>query len=123
MEDQIPDEARQQRSVVEPHYSLDDAARKFFPSGNVTSRSLRTEIAKGFLLAIKVAGKLCVSEGAIKEMLERKWQDDRRVRGYISGVVVEIDVPTGKSEMDRRRSAQAAALMTLKERSTLSRVI
>ena len=56
--------------LVEQHYGLTQAARKFFPDGSVTRRSLLTEIGKGRLRATKVAGKYLVSESDIHAMLE-----------------------------------------------------
>ena len=40
---------------VEPYYSLEEAARKFFPGGKISARSLRTEIGHGNLPRIKIA--------------------------------------------------------------------
>src|SRR5262249_14565246 len=56
---------------VEPHFTLHEAAERFFPGGHVTVRSLRTEIKKGRLSVTEVAGKFLVTESAIAEMLER----------------------------------------------------
>jgi len=118
MQHHSPDFVTRQKAVAEPHYSLADAARLFFPSRNVTARSLRTEIAKGDLRAAKIAGKWCVCEGAIAEMFQKKWQDDKGDQDCTSGVRGATVAPTGKSGVSARsQSARAAALMRPKKRS------
>lgn len=59
-----------ERLKIEPHFSLADAAARFFPGRAITGRSLYTEIQKGRLRAIKVAGKYVVSASAIADMLK-----------------------------------------------------
>jgi hypothetical protein len=57
-------------SLIEPVYTLKQAARRFFPDGPLTASSLRSEIRKGRLQATMPAGKLLVTESALVEMLE-----------------------------------------------------
>jgi hypothetical protein len=58
--------------IVEPHYTLRQAAEKFFPNGPLTASSLRNEIRKGRLHAVMPAGKLLVTETAIGLMSRPK---------------------------------------------------
>ena len=106
--------------MINPHYSLKDAALRFFPGGNITARSLHTEIRHGRLHAIKVAGKLVVDEGAIIEMLNGKWRDNRKARASTSDERKAQGARAGQSKTANVVSAQAAALMTPKERESFS---
>ncbi|WP_072389091.1 hypothetical protein [Hyphomicrobium sp. CS1BSMeth3] len=55
----------------EPIYTLKQAVEKFFPGSFVTVTSLRTEIRKGHLIPRRIAGKFCVTESDMREMMER----------------------------------------------------
>lgn len=99
---------------VEPHYSLEDAAARFFPGGTITKRSLQTEIDKGRLRAVKLAGKYVVSEGAIREMIEKatSCQDQQNLPGSTS-VRRRVVQPSGSSCTVDANSAQDAVKATL----------
>ena len=56
-------------SDVERLYTLKEAVAAFFPGGNWTVASLRTEIRNGRLEPIRFAGKFGVTKSAIGEML------------------------------------------------------
>ena len=108
--------------AIEPHYSLEEAAKRFFPGGVITGRSLRTEINKGFLPRKNVAGKLVTCASDIARMLELKQcHKEQRGSASTSRSHTARDVLTGSSRMDRSASARAAALMTSKELEKLSR--
>src|SRR5262252_5401166 len=93
--------------IVERHYTLRQAAEKFFPNGPLTAASLRNEIKKGRLHAVMPAGELPVTETAIAEMLVLCRVQSRPV--YISSSRSR-HVPTlGTSETERNASALAAA--------------
>jgi hypothetical protein len=55
---------------LEPLYTLKQAAEKFMPAG-FSAKALRTEIGKGNLIAHTIAGKICVTESALAEMVGR----------------------------------------------------
>ena len=101
--------------IVEPHYTLRQAAEKFFPNGPLTAASLRNEIKKGRLHATMPAGKLLVTETAIAEMLALC-----RVQNHHDSISKNRDdrgpMP-GTSETERNASALAAAKKILRERS------
>lgn len=92
--------------TIEPHYSLAEAVERFFPGGLIKVSSLRTEIRKGRLRAVQVAGKYLVSESAIRELLE-KCRVPEKPQGCISASVPAA-MPPGSSETDRLKSARAA---------------
>src|SRR5436190_24371913 len=96
-------------STVEPHYTLKEAIERFFPGGDITMRSLRTEMRKGRLCVTEVAGKFLVSESAIAEMLEAckcRVLEDRQ--GCIFGAERLRGSTSGTSEMERLESARVA---------------
>ena len=112
------------RTVVEPHFTLKEAVARFFPGGTLTVTSLRTEIAKGRLLATKPAGKILVTESAIAEMLKscvvasRRTLSSRNAHARPAGERASPASATfGSSETERIAKAQAAANMILKGRS------
>jgi hypothetical protein len=108
--------------LVEPHYSLAEAAKRHFPEGKITARSLRTEIEKGNLPRKKIAGKLVTCDSDIARMLEKTCQDVKAVPVSISAGREAIDAATTRYEASARsQSARAAALMTSKEREHFSR--
>ena len=100
---------------VEPHYTLRQAAEKFFPNGPLTATSLRNEIKKGRLLAVIPAGKLLVTETAIAEMLVLCRVQSRP--GCISKNSNDRVSTLGTSETERNASALAAAHKILRERN------
>jgi hypothetical protein len=70
---------------VEPHYSLEEAASRFFPGGRITERSLRTEIGNGFLPRKKIAGKFVTCASDVARMLELKQcHEDKKVHASTS---------------------------------------
>ena len=99
-----------ENATLEQHYSLHEAAKRFFPEGKITGRSLRTEIEKGDLVLKKVAGKLVTCETDVAKMLEKACQEEKKVPASTSEKPEALGRPTGLSSMDRRRSARAAAL-------------
>ena len=101
--------------IVEPHYTLKQAAEKFFPNGPLTAASLRNEIKKGRLHAVMPAGKLLVTETAIAEMLVLCRVQSRH--GYISKSRTDRVPTLGTSETERNASALAAAKKILKARN------
>jgi hypothetical protein len=110
--------------MIEPHYSLGQAAELFFPGGTITARSLRTEIQNGYLPLKKVAGKLVTCASDIVRMMELKsCQEDRKAPVSTSERREVLAGLTGSSLMDRRSSARAAALMTSKALGKLSPTI
>jgi hypothetical protein len=100
--------------IVEPHYTLRQAAEKFFPNGPLTAASLRNEIKKGRLHAVMPAGKLLVTESAIAEMLVLCRVQSRP--GYTSKNRSDRVQTLGTSETERNASALAAANKILRER-------
>jgi hypothetical protein len=78
--------------------------------------SLRTEIRKGRLEAVRIAGKLAVTERAIKDMIVR-CREKRKDRGYTSesGSIGRASI--GSSETVDTKKAQDALLTTLRELS------
>jgi hypothetical protein len=107
------DTGRTQARPLEPHYSLGEAASRFFPGGKITGRSLRTEIGKGFLPRKEIACKLVTCASDIAKMLERKQcREERKVRVCTSGRRTALVGPSGSSKMERRALARAAALTT-----------
>jgi hypothetical protein len=101
--------------MVEPHYTLRQAAEKFFPNGPLTAASLRNEIKKGRLRAVMPAEKLLVTETAIAEMLVLCRVQSRP--GCISKNRIDPVPMLGTSETERNASALAAAKKILKERN------
>src|SRR5262245_21216788 len=106
----------------EPRYTLTDAAAKFFPGGQITKRSLLTEIRKGRLRAECVAAKYLVTERAIKEMCEAsalatsKYMTchDRKNRlASTSGSPAPSTAQSGSSDPERQRLAREQAQRTL----------
>jgi PAB1-binding protein PBP1 len=117
----MADNQRDLGTHFEPHYSLAEAAERFFPRSRITGRSLRTEIDKGFLPRKKIAGKLVISATDIARMLELKSCNEQKVRASTSGQRMAPAAQSGLSKTDRIATARAAALMTSKERDKLSR--
>jgi hypothetical protein len=112
------DGMKEPASSVEPHYSLREAVERFFPGGHITVRSLRTEIKKGRLRVVEVAGKFLVSESAIAQMLEScgLCRVPERPRASSYGAAAKIAVQSGTSATERIASARAAAELILPER-------
>jgi hypothetical protein len=101
--------------VVERHYTLKQAAEKFFPNGPLTATSLRNEIKKGRLHAVMPAGKLLVTETAIAEMLascrvQNHPDSISKSRSHRASIL-------GTSETERNALALAAARKILQERN------
>ena len=93
--------------LIEPHYSLEEAAARFFPGGKITGRSLRTEIDKGHLSRKKIAGKLVTfpdsrrqMEDALADMHRQglKLAIDDFGTGYSSLGKAEQDLGEGRSQ-------------------------
>lgn len=101
----------------ERYYSLAEAARRHFPDGRITARSLRTEISKGRLHAIKIAGKLIVTDSDIQVMVEtarREFEEEKSSRS-IASASPPAGWRSGQSETEWLKRAQAAALKTARE--------
>jgi hypothetical protein len=106
-------------SVLEPVYTLKQAAEKFFPNGALTAASLRNEIRKGRLQASMPAGKLLITERALIEMLDQ-CRVHRSHPDSFSNARNVVATPCLSSEMERIARAQAsirATERTLKKRS------
>jgi hypothetical protein len=101
--------------IVEPHYTLRQAAEKFFPNGPLTATSLRNEIKKGRLHAVMPAGKLLVTETAIAEMLVLCRVQNRP--GFTKNKKSDRVQTPGTSETERNELALAAANKILRERN------
>ena len=56
---------------LEPHYTLKQAAERYFSDGPITPATLRNAIKKGLLQATMPEGKLLVTEAWLVEWLER----------------------------------------------------
>ena len=103
------------RRAVEPHYSLEDAAARFFPGGIITKRSLQTEIDKGRLRAVKLAGKYVVSESAIRELIEGATSCPDQPSPRVSTSAPRRDArPRGSSFTADANTAQDAVRATLR---------
>jgi hypothetical protein len=115
------------KAGLERHYSLAQAARKFFPDGSITKRSLLTEIKKGRLRAKSVAGKYLVTESDIRAMLEActcrsaEEGDANNLPGSTSASVPDGNQPTQFST-ERVKLAQAAARTNLRALKKLSKL-
>jgi hypothetical protein len=99
---------------LERHYTLKQAAERFFGEGPITESTLRNAIRKGLLQATMPEGKLLVTEAWLVE-----WFDRCRVQGSspISTARERHQArSSGSSETERIASAQAAvsAVMTRK---------
>lgn len=105
--------------------TLAEAVAVFYPQGPLTVSSLRTEIRKGRLLAVQVAGRLYVTPARLKGLFEPRadpWHVDQKAPGCILGKAASTGglTTSGSSVTDRRKSAQAAlqaALRTLNKPS------
>ena len=84
--------------MVDQLLSLDAAAKALDPSGKLTVRSLRTEIANGRLETVRIAGKIFIRESALDDFLERATVPARSVD--TSGIA-----NAGKSASVRRAEA------------------
>lgn len=88
-------------------YTLEEAARKFFPNGHWTVSSLRTEIRKGRLRPLRIAGTFDLTESAIREWC----QESPKV--HVSGSTGLQDIqPHGSSSIRESKLAQDAARLT-----------
>lgn len=97
----------------EPLYTLQEAVKRFLPGGRWTVASLRTERRKGRLKVEKIAGKIGVTESAIREMRMRcREQPSRPVSTSAPVPIVE---PTGLSSTADANLARAAAKQTARE--------
>jgi hypothetical protein len=105
--------------MSDPAYPLAVAVAKFFaPESGVTVSSLRTEIRKGRLIPERIAGKLLVTEQAIKDMRDR-CRELPKPRACTSATEPTED-DTGSSSTKAGSLALAAAkqtVTTLKRRS------
>jgi len=96
---------------IEPIYPLAEAVARWLPGGHWTVASLRTEIRAGRLRAHMIAGKMGVTETAIREMIER-CRVVPKDPASISDPRDATAPPDGSSATDLARSAQDAALAT-----------
>jgi hypothetical protein len=95
-------------------YSLGEACEKFFPGLNIDARDLKKEARRGRLKLIRIGKQLCVSEEAIREMLN-SCQEKQNHQGSCSKIEGETAKPIGSLSTADERSAQVAAETTLKE--------
>jgi hypothetical protein len=99
---------------IEPIYPLAEAVARWLPGGHWTVASLRTEIRAGRLRAHMIAGKMGVTETAIREMIERCRvvpKDPASISDPHAGTKAAAH-PDGSSATDLAKSAQDAALAT-----------
>jgi hypothetical protein len=100
-----------------PLFSLAEAARRHFPCGTLKKSGLYSEIQKGRLKAVKIAGKLFVTDSDIQAMIEAARCEPAvrpKAQGSISASAQDAP-PSGSSETERASIAQAAALRTARE--------
>ena len=97
--------------VMEPVYTLKQAAEKFFPNGPLTVASLRNESRKGRLQATMPAGKLLITERALVEMLQR-CRVQRNHHDSSSSVPSARAPRSGLSETERIEKAHASIKAT-----------
>ena len=103
-------------------YSLTEAAAKLGPS--ITAAMLSTEITRGRLACVRIAGKRRLTEAQIKEWLECQDQPSQPGSSSAKGTP-QADTPAthGSSLTEDARSARAAALKTATELRKRSRTI
>lgn len=94
-------------------YSLIDACKKFFPGLDIDARDLKREARRGRLKLTRIGRRECVSEAAIREMLN-SCQESQSHQGSCSKPEVDASHSGSSLTMDVR-SAQVAAETTLKE--------
>lgn len=93
----------------------------FYPNGPLTISSLRTEIAKGRLIPSAFAGKFFVTPGDIRALLSTPCpvQPKAPASTYAKAVSIAAPAaqsqPSGSSEMDPGKLAQAATREALKD--------
>lgn len=108
----MPDRAYTETDL-EPVYPLKEAVDRFLPGGHWTVSSLRTEIRKGRLQVERIAGKIGVTEAAIREM-RALCREKQRAPGSTSKNSKPGDKPCGSSETEEKTQALDAAKATLK---------
>ena len=99
---------------MERLYSLQEAVDAFFPGGIWTVASLRTEIRKGRLKPMRIAGKFAVTESAIREM-RRLCQEKPNLPGSISDQPEMIERPSGSFSTGDAKLAQDAAKASVRK--------
>lgn len=99
-------------------YPLAIAVEKFLPGWSVAS--LLTERRKGRLRVGKIAGKLCTTESAIREM-QRLCLEEQKVHVSIFDGIPDASVDSGSSRTEASKLALAAAKATLQELKQRSR--
>lgn len=105
-------------SEIERRYTMKQAVATFLgPPWTVSS--LRTEMRKGHLVVERIAGKLAVTESAIRGMLDKCREDALRPASTSSEDKAERR--SGSSEASDLKKAQAAARATLKALKESSR--
>ena len=97
--------------LMDPVYTLKQAAERFFPNGPLTVASLRNEIRKGRLQATMPAGKLLVTERALVEMLQRCRVAPSHHDCTLNARSADA-VPCGLSATERIERAQASIRAT-----------
>lgn len=115
----MPDRAYTETDL-EPVYPLKEAVDRFLPGGHWTVSSLRTEIRKGRLQVERIAGKIGVTESAIREM-RQLCRDKPKDPASTSGPPDTTGKQPGLSSTEERKQAQDAAKATLKALRTGSR--
>lgn len=95
-------------------YNLGEACRRFFPGLSIDTRDLKKEARRGRLKLIRIGKQLCVSEEAIRDMLN-SCQEKQNHQGSCSKIEGGTGKPIGSSLTADEKSAQVAAETTLKE--------
>ena len=98
---------------VERLYTLKEAVAVFFPGGNWTVASLRTEIRNGRLEPIRFAGKFGVTKSAIGEMLV-KCREKQKAPASGSALQEKTEDQSGSFSTEALKQAQDALQATLK---------
>ena len=105
---------------IERVFTLKEAVETFFPGGTWTVTSLRTEIRKGRLRPMRIAGKLCVTASSIREMLAQC--RERPVLHVSTSGPDRAEVGTTSSSIVDENLALAAARMSANRLKSHSRV-
>lgn len=107
-------------SETERLYTLREATERFLPPG-FSAKALRTEAKNGRLMLTRIAGKDCVTESAIRGMIELCRASRSRPASTSGGAKVEIQSgPFSDSDLKKAQDAAKETLKALKESSRAS---
>ena len=110
-------------SAIEPRYTLQEAAKRFFPGGIPTKKSLLREKRRGRLRVEQIAGKYFTTESAIRDMCAAcevplakevaSCPDPESRPASICGEHENAGQRSTSSSMDRKKLAREQALLSL----------